>query len=232
MPNEHLTPFQLESASYIYDYPGKGHDKVFANDILGLYALFDGAGNDRHSRIAEAYLHGQLEDGHAIDEASFLDLAVEVNNLPGMGMSAGAMIHIIGGEIITLNRGDTSIFIDQPGPGFTVLGHEPTTYRGNLIDTKNFFGYKPTDTKTTHDLMRTTMPTHRQFTVLAVSDGVYDDDGRGASLDELAAILHAGRTQTAQLLAQTVFAAIGNLYDDASVLVIKGSYDPDNTIDK
>ena len=224
-------PHELESATHIYDYPGKGHDKVYANDILGLYALFDGAGNDRHSLIAEAYLQKQFEQDQAIDETAFLDLATEVNNLPGSGMSAGTMIYIAGGKIITLNRGDTSIFIDQPSSGFAILGHEPTTYRGNLIDTKNFFGYQNVDKQTTLDLMRTTTPADIQFTLLAVSDGVYDDEGRGASLDELAAILHAGRAQTAQHVAQTVFAAVKNLYDDASILVIKGSGYPRHTID-
>lgn len=130
----------IEMGSYVYDYPGKGHDRVFTDVKAGVMGILDGAGTDAHSHGAILALEDAVrKEAHQSDEATkeefdyrgrskffgahLIRYASAVEGYKpenGKGaISAGAIIDLRSSYNpqmnriwpVAVNRGDTSIFV-------------------------------------------------------------------------------------------------------------------------
>jgi hypothetical protein len=167
----------IEMASYLFDYPGKGHDRVFTDAGAGVMAILDGAGSDAHSggailaleeavkREAHPSDEGAREEFDYLSSTSFSGAhlirytsAVAGYDSNGSKMSAGAIIDLRSSydpkrhdvSPLAVNRGDTSIFAyNRDWDEFKVIADAASRPIpvDGRVDTSDFFGCYNTRTQ-------------------------------------------------------------------------------------
>jgi hypothetical protein len=212
-----------------------------------VYALLDGAGTDGHSQVAvdllakddERILHESLVERSLFLGAGVVNLATSVNNLNTRSASAGMVMHIdpriLSPYIGIVGYGDITAIGWLPAEDFLgVLAHDPETLIDSRPSQAGFFG---AEKRHPYEVARklverngwlpltTVPPKDRRFTVVAVSDGVSDDRGRGVSTEKICDIIGSSPDRGAKNVAKLIMKELElqTPYDDAAVLVVRGS---------
>jgi serine/threonine protein phosphatase PrpC len=137
---------QSEHLAYgaVYDYPGKGHDRVFLDHENSFFAALDGAGGDELSGSIAQHLPEVINAaGHTNHEscASFMCYVItQLDNLPEATQrrSTGAFIHLArqddgATQVVFANIGDSRLYVySEPNDELTLLAHTPTVFTKSL----------------------------------------------------------------------------------------------------
>jgi hypothetical protein len=222
----------VEVHSAIYNYPGKGHDRLYLNEEAQCYAVLDGAGG---AELSEAIVNN-LPDAIArhsgyrqTSQAHFLAQVVsQLDGLPAAlsRRSTGVFVciqkqghHLVASYLVL---GDAWLYsyyhsteVLQP------IAHTPTAYISEgghwFIDTAEFLGAARSTSQLLPLVRDLWLPQTTAWSLAGFTDGVQDDDGRGIS---------SARLQ--QILANEPAAAVPGLildcltpFDDAGLFILR-----------
>jgi hypothetical protein len=222
----------LEAYGAVYNYPNKGHDRLFLDNANRFFGVLDGAGGDELSEAIIQALPDAIERNSRLRTLSrplfMANVVSEMDTLPEgrLRKSTAALACVSCGsqntEITYANAGDSSVYLyNKTKDEFGRIAHTPTSYIRNngrvYIDTKNFLGARRTPSEVAALIGHLTLPRFEEWSLVGMTDGVMDDDGQGiteASLEEMI------RSTQSKYLPSTILDTFDK-YDDASVFVIE-----------
>lgn len=220
----------LRTAGAVFGYPGKGHDRLFMDAEQQFFAAIDGAGGAELSQAIAVRLPDSITEHSHIRQRSqreFLArVAADLDNLPeGRQRKATAALACIADygdkqAVAFANFGDSSLWLYQPDSGISQLAHDPTSHvvrhGRTYIDTSEFLGARRPAVRISAKVGSLVLAPDKPWSVIGMSDGVYDDDGQGVSEQTLSRLAHM--SDPTELSKQLIGSYIP--YDDASVFVI------------
>jgi hypothetical protein len=222
----------LQAYGAVYDYPGKGHDRLYLDNSNLFFGVLDGAGGDELSEAIVRALPSAIAQHSAIRGQSQTQFMTQVlatlDNLPERSQrrstAALACIAELSEtiEVTYAHAGDTSIYFwEMSAVSFTRIAHSPTTLIKTdgytYIDTAEFMGAGRTPSQISQLIQQLVLPKTNAWILLGLTDGVQDDDGQGHSLASLEAIVRGNAPQD---IPQALLDGVANKYDDASVFVL------------
>lgn len=224
----------VESYGAVYSHLLKGHDRLYIDDLNSFYGALDGAGGAELSKAIVRQLPTAISAYKSLREKSQSQFMAQVisdmDSLPEgrqLRKSAGAFACV--GELrdkrieITYeNEGDSSIyFFSKTTDKFSRIAHTPTSYyrtsRYWCVDTADFLGAGRSPKIILRRLGHLVLPPTDEWSIVGLTDGVQDDDGKGLSAEHLEEII---RDTNPQHVPDQILDGIHH-YDDASVFIIQ-----------
>lgn len=211
----------IESARAERPYPGKGHDRVFADVERNIFGVFDGAGNPFASDLAIASLEGLVNSPRTFNVVTALRKihADILNEFGGNYLTTGALVHLRSEkDLLTFNfaaAGDSPIYRYGHSDGaFQRETHDEGQRFEGYTDASNFLGSPD------HKLNQAGIHNlSEDSSLVIVSDGITDETAEGHLTDEIIGKIMAAN-ETAEETAQRIMTGAGE-FDDASVVVVK-----------
>lgn len=222
----------IEAYGAVYDHPGKGHDRLFLDSKNQFFGVFDGAGGDELSeaivqKLPEILARNQRRK--KVSPTAFMASVIsKIDRLPEgeQRKSTAALGSVALGqqvmEVTYANAGDSSVyFYNKTKDTFRRIAHTPTTYieanGQTYIDVDDFLGKRRTPREAALLIGHFTLSRSDEWSLVGLTDGVQDDDGKGideATLEEIV------RYTNAQHVSAAILDNIDK-YDDASVFLVK-----------
>jgi hypothetical protein len=213
----------------VFDYPQKGHDRLFIDDTHSFAGIFDGSGGAELSQSIVNHLPDIISSHEPeldVSTGSFLTNTVrDLDNLDegrfrkSTGALAVALQRDTLIELSYANAGDSSIyFYDHYKDLLTRVAHTPSRIiNGRFIDTTGFLGSFRTSDEISGIVSRLVIPARNTWSLIGFSDGIQDDDGQGISESDLREIV---RDVEPGFAAGMILNHVSPPYDDASVFVM------------
>jgi hypothetical protein len=222
----------VDSYGAIYNKPGKGHDRLLIFEDEAFFGTLDGAGGDELSSAIVREIHGSLSSHIGLRDPSLPNFMAHVvsdmDSLPeGERRKSTAALCCLAErsseiEVAYLNAGDSSIYLyDRGKDELSQIAHSPTEIRSkrgrHYINTDEFLGANRSPMELNSIMGRLLLPKIAEWSIIAMSDGVIDDDGRGIPYNTLKEIVKYSTTcEVPSDILSSYYP-----YDDASVVVIQ-----------
>lgn len=216
----------------VFNLHTKGHDRMHINREHGFAAVIDGAGGAELSQAAAQALPALIEQNqgtqNSAPEEALGHIVHSLDALPEghyrkATLAAALAVQTVGGwQVAYANAGDSSVYLMNHSQGNRLqrIAHSPTEYHTqsgrSYIATHEFLGNNRSYQETARLVGSVILPIEDEWTVIGMSDGIQDDDGRGVSTPILEEIV---KTCPPARVTREVISTI-DPYDDASMFVI------------